>query len=155
LFLLRNWRPGFDPIQFLRLNWQMALALVLILVGLGKIWDSSRSRSSAVSAGAGPAPAGPGSTAQGSTGVAFGSTIGVVAAVVALVVLLGHYQKSRHRFSGGGDDSDRGNFSSHTEEVVELQGAKSVYAELKLGAGQLNLDGGSSHLLNSRFLFSR
>src|SRR5262249_49827848 len=101
LFLFRNWRPGFDPVHFLRMNWQMAVALVLILVGLGKIWDSSRSRGSIAPGGTGPGATGSGATGQGSTGVALGSTIGVVAAVVALVVLLGHFQKSRHRYSGG------------------------------------------------------
>jgi hypothetical protein len=147
LFLFRSWHPGFEPFHFLRTNWQLTLALILILVGLGKIWDSSRSRRAAgaqVSAG------------QSSTGVALGSTIGVVAAVVIIVALLGHYQKSRAKFSAASsEDSGRGDFSSHTEEVVELQGAKSVRAELKMGAGELNLEGGSSHLLNSRFLFNR
>jgi hypothetical protein len=142
LFLLRNWRPGFEPFHFLRTNWQLAIAAVLILVGLGKIWDSSRQRGAA--------------GGQPSSGVALGSTVGIVAAVLIVIALLGHYQKTRAKYSaGGGDEQDRGNFSSHTEEVVELQGAKSVRAELKLGAGELNLEGGSSHLLNSRFLFNR
>ena len=136
LFLFRNWHPGFEIGHVLRTYWP----LLLIAVGLGKIWDSSRSRGSG----------------QTSSGVALGSTIGVVAAVLIIVVLLGQYQKSHRKFSGGHDDeSDRGDFNSHTEEVVELQGAKTVRAELKMGAGQLDIEGGSSHLLNSRFLFNR
>jgi hypothetical protein len=132
LFLFRNWHPGFEIGHVLRTYWP----LLLIAVGLGKIWDSSRSRASG----------------QTSSGVALGSTIGVVAAVLIIVVLLGQYQKSHRKFSTGSDDeSDRGDFNSHTEEVVELQGAKSVRAELKMGAGQLDIEGGSSHLLNSRF----
>src|SRR5262249_24095065 len=107
----------------------------------GKIWDYSRNRTAG---------------GQASPGVALGSTIGVVAAVVIIIALLGHYQKTRGKYSAGsGDEENRGNFSSHTEEEVEMQGAKSVHAELKLGAGELNLGGGSSHLLNSRFLFNR
>src|SRR5262245_49933692 len=142
LFLLRTGRPGFEPFHFLRTNWQLTAAAVLILVGLGKIWDSSRRRSAGGE--------------QPSTGVALGSTIGVVAAVLVVIALLGHFQKTRAKYStSSGDEEDRRNFSSHTEEVVELQGAKSVRAELKLGAGELNLEGGSSHLLNSRFLFNR
>jgi len=144
LFLLRNWNPGFSPFHLLRTYWP----LILILVGLGKIWDSTRNRGGSS-----------GSGGQTSSGVALGSTLGVVAFVVVLVILLGHYQRSRSYASGGGrdrgDDSDRSDYSSHTEQVLELQGAKSVRAELKMGAGQLNVNGGSGHLLNSRFMFDR
>jgi N-terminal domain of toast_rack, DUF2154/Domain of unknown function (DUF5668) len=140
LFLFRNWNPGFSPFHLLRTYWP----LILILVGLGKIWDASRNRT--------------GSGGQSSSGVALGSTLGVVAFVVVLVILLGHYQRSRSFASGGGDrsdDSDRSDYSSHTEQVLELQGATAVRAELKMGAGQLNVSGGSGHLLNSRFMFDR
>lgn len=145
LFLLRNWDPGFSPFHLLRTYWP----LILILVGLGKIWDSTRNRG-----------ASSGSGGQPSSGVALGSTLGVVAFVVVLVILLGHYQKSRSYASGGGDrgdysDRDRSDYASHTEQVLELQGAKSVRAVLKMGAGQLNVSGGSGHLLNSRFNFDR
>jgi hypothetical protein len=136
LFLFRSWHPGFEIGHVLRTYWP----LILIAVGLGKIWDSSRNRAAG----------------QTSSGVALGSTIGIVAAVLVIVVLLGQYQKSHRKFSSGSDEeSDRGDFNSHTEEVVELQSAKSVRAELKMGAGQLDIEGGSSHLLNSRFLFNR
>ena len=134
LFLFRNWHPGFSPYQILKTYWP----LILVLVGLGKIWDSSRSRAAG----------------RTSSGVALGSTLGVVAFVLVLVILLGHYQKSRLRFNGGGD-SESEDRTSHTDQVLELQGAKSVYAELKMGAGQMNISGGSGHLLNSRFNFSR
>jgi hypothetical protein len=137
LFLFRNWHPGFEIGRLLRDWWP----LILIAVGLGKIWDSSRNR---------------GTAGQPSGGVALGSTIGVVAAVLVIVLLLGQYQKSHRKFSSGTSyESERGDFASHSEEVVELQGAKSVRAELKMGAGELNIEGGSSHLLNSRFLFNR
>jgi hypothetical protein len=137
LFLFRNWHPGFEIGRLLRDWWP----LILIAVGLGKIWDSSRNR---------------GAAGQTSSGSALGSTIGVVAAVLVIVLLLGQYQKSHRKFSSdSSDESNRGDFASHTEEVVELQGAKSVRAELKMGAGELNIKGGSSHLLNSRFLFNR
>ena len=136
LFLFRNWHPGFEPYQILRTYWP----LILVLVGLGKIWDSSRHRASA----------------QASTGVALGSTLGVVAFVLVLVILLGHYERSRLRWNASGDsDSDRPESTSHTDQVLELQGARSVYAELKMGAGRINVSGGSGHLLNSRFNFNR
>jgi hypothetical protein len=109
--------------------------LILILVGLGKIWDASRNRAAA-----------PG---ERNTGVALGSTLGVVAFVFVLVILLGHYQKTRGRESHGES------FSNHAQQTIELQGAKSVSASLHMGAGQLNVSGGSGHLLNAEFHFDR
>ena len=132
LFLFSNWHPGFQPYQVLKTYWP----LILILVGLGKIWDSSRNRAAG----------------QVTTGIALGSTLGVVAFVFVIVILLGHYQKTRHH-----DNSDD-NFARHTSHVLELrelQGAKSVSAALHMGAGQLNVSGGSSHLLNADFHFDR
>ena len=106
LFLVRNWNPGFEPYHVLKTYWP----LILILVGLGKIWDSSRNRASG----------------QASSGVALGSTLGAVAFVLVIVILVGHYNKTRGSSRGGEDDRDWQNSISHTEEVLELQGAKSV-----------------------------
>jgi hypothetical protein len=134
LFLFKNWHPGFEPYQILKTYWP----LILILVGLGKIWDSSRHRAAA--------------SGQSNTGIALGSTLGVVAFVFVIVILLGHYQKTRRHDDGGG------NYARHSSQVIEmrdLQGAKSVSAELRMGAGQLNLSGGSAHLLNADFHFDR
>lgn len=132
LFLFKTWHPGFEPFEVLKTYWPV----ILILVGLGKIWDSSRKR-----AGGG----------QATSGVALGSTLGVVAAVVVLVIVLAHYQKTRNKFTS----SDGETYASHIEQVVDLQGAKSVDATLRLSAGQLNISGGSGHLLNSQFRFDR
>ena len=134
LFLFKNWHPGFEPYQVLKTYWP----LILILVGLGKVWDSTRNRASG--------------EGQNSTGVALGSTLGVVAFVFVIVILLGHYQKTRRH-----EDSND-TFSRNTSQVVEmreLQGAKSVSANLRLGAGQLNVSGGSAHLVNANFHFDR
>src|SRR5215467_7663785 len=131
LFLFKSWHPGFEPYQVLKTYWP----LILVLVGVGKIWDSSRRRASG----------------EASSGVALGSTLGVAAFVLVLVILLGHYQKSRQKFTR----SDGESFASHTEQVVELGDARDVAATLKLGAGELNVSGGSSHLLNSQFHFDR
>src|SRR6267154_1539792 len=113
----------------------MPILLILILVGLGKIWDSSRNRSAA-----------PG---ERNTGIALGSTLGVVAFVFVLVILLGHYQKTR------GHEVHGESFANHTQQTIDLQGAKSVAAALHMGAGQLNVGGGSGHLLNAAFHFDR
>src|SRR5262245_51626866 len=109
LFLYKNWHPGFEPVQLLKTYWP----LILILVGLGKIWDSSRNRSGG----------------QNSTGIAVGSTLGIVAFVVVVVILLGHYQKTR------GDEDSNESFSNHSSQIIEmrdLQGAKTVAATLQL-----------------------
>lgn len=138
LFLFRNWHPGFDPYQFIRDNWKY-WPLLLILVGIGKIWDYSRHRTD--SAGQ---PAG--------AGIALGSTLGVVAFIFVVVILVGHYQKTRHH-----DDPGDG-FYRHGSQVVEmreLQGAKMVKVGLHLGAGRLNVSGGSGHLMNADFHFDK
>src|SRR6266481_1740065 len=134
LFLCKTWYPGFDPFQFIKEHWKY-WPLILILVGLGKIWDSSRGRSAA-----------PG---ERNTGIALGSTLGVVAFVFVLVILLGHYQKTR------GHEVHGESFANHTQQTIDLQGAKSVSAALHMGAGQLNVSGGSGHLLNAAFHFDR
>jgi len=131
LFLFKTWHPGFEPYQILRTYWP----LILILVGLGKIWDSSRNRAAA-----------PG---ERTTGIALGSTLGVVAFVFVLVILLGHYQKTR------GHEARGQAFANHAQQTIDLQGAKSVSADLRMGAGQLNVSGGSGHLLNAEFHFDR
>jgi hypothetical protein len=134
LFLYKNWHPGFEPFQALKTYWP----LLLILVGLGKVWDSTRNRGTG--------------EGQASTGIALGSTLGVVAFVFVIVILLGHYQKTRHH------DDPGDTFAQHASQVVEmrdLRGAKSVSANLHLGAGQLNVSGGSAHLVNANFRFDR
>src|SRR5260370_15738443 len=134
LFLFKTWYPGFDPFQFIKEHWKY-WPLILILVGLGKIWDSSRNRSAA-----------PG---ERNTGIALGSTLGVVAFVFVLVILLGHYQKTR------GHEVHGESFANHAQQSIDLQGAKSVSTALHMGAGQLNVSGGSGPLLNAAFPFDR
>lgn len=127
LFLLHNWRPAFDPWPILQTYWP----LILIFIGLGKVWDNVlRSRN----------PNAP-------PGISIGATIGVLAFVVVLVFLLWHGRSfsRRHGFSSG---------SKHTAQTVDLQGAKSAHAKLEMGAGQLTINGGSSHALEADFNFS-
>src|SRR5215467_2785739 len=133
LFLFRNWNPGFQPFHLLRTYWP----LILILVGLGKIWDSTRRRAEG------------GGT---SSSVALGSTVGVVAFVVVLVILIGHFERNRRH------DEPGDTFGRHSSQVVEtrdLQGAESVEVNLHLGGGRMNVSGGSAHLLNADFHFDR
>jgi len=134
LFLYREVNPGFEPFHFLHAEWRLIVSLILILVGLGKIWDSARARA-----------------AGESSGVALGTTLGAVAVVLVLVIVLGHYARRGYARSADNNNNDS---DTITEQVVERGDAREVSAELKMGAGELNISGGSSHLLNSRFSFS-
>lgn len=127
LFLLHYWRPDFEPGPILWRFWP----LILIFLGLGKIWDSvQRSRN----------PNAP-------PGISIGTTIGTVACVAVLVLLLWHGRSfSRRR---GFDYA-----THHNSQTVELQGAKSAHARLEMGAGQLTIHGGASHILDADFTFS-
>lgn len=127
LFLLHNWRPAFDPWPILATYWP----LILIFVGIGKIWDTAyRSRN----------PNAP-------LRVSIGATIGILAFVIVLVVLLWHGRSfsRRHGFSSG---------TQHNSQSVEPQGAKSAHARLEMGAGQLTINGGANHLLDADFTYS-
>jgi hypothetical protein len=127
LFLIHNWRPAFDPWSILADYWP----LILIFVGLGMVWDNlQKSRHP-------NAPA----------GISIGSTVGILAFILVLVILLWHGRglASRHGGRSG---------SSHTSQTVELQGAKSAHARLEMGAGQLTIISGTNHLLDADFTFS-
>jgi hypothetical protein len=124
LFLYANWRPTFDPWPVLSTYWP----LILICLGLGKMWDISRRRQN---------PDEP-------HGSSAGATVGILAFVLLLFVFLwhGHAFSRGHRFSSS---------VRHEVRTVDLAGAKTVHAELNIGAGQLTLRGGSSHLLDADF----
>jgi len=128
LFLWHNWHPTFDPLPVLWTYWP----LILIFIGIGKIWDSVyRSRN----------PNAP-------SGISIGATVGALAFVVVLVVLLWHGRNvsGRHSF---------GSFNSrHVTRIVEPQRAKSAQARLDMGAGQLNINGGAKDFLDADFTFS-
>ncbi|PYT88687.1 MAG: hypothetical protein DMG36_23575 [Acidobacteria bacterium] len=127
LFLVRNWHPAFEPWSILLDYWP----LILIFIGLGKIYDNfQRSRN-------------PGAVA----GISVGSTIGILAFVVVLVLLLWH---------GRGMARRRGFSSavSHTSQTVDLQGAKSARAKLEMGAGELTVGADSAHALDADFRFN-
>jgi hypothetical protein len=127
LFLFHNWRPAFDPWPMLATYWP----LILIFIGLGKIWDSTyRSRN----------PNAP-------PGVSTGATIGALAFVIVLVVILWHGRSftNRHVFGAA---------TKHTTKIVEPQRAKSAQARLEMGAGHLTINGGGLNLLDADFTYS-
>src|SRR5216684_7476943 len=79
--------------------------------------------------------------------VSIGATIGMLAFVTVLVVLLWHGRSfsRRHGFYSG---------TQHNTQTVDLQGAKSAHARLEMGAGQLTINGGANHLLDADFNYS-
>lgn len=127
LFLIHNWRPAFDPWPILKTYWP----LILILVGLGKVWDNAQRRRN---------PDAP-------PGVSIGTTIGMLAFVMVLVVFLWHGRSfsRRHGLYSG---------TKHSTRVVETQQAKSAHANLEMGSGQLTINGGAVDLLEADFNYS-
>src|SRR5229473_1345728 len=128
MFLYANWRPAFDPWPILRTYWP----LILIFVGLGKMWDATQRRQN------------PDGTRSG---VSLGATFGALAFVLVLVVLFWHgraFTRDRHYSSD----------LQHQSRTVDRQGAKSVDVSLETSAGEFNISGGSSHLLDADFNYS-
>jgi hypothetical protein len=130
LFLYANVRPGFYPWPIIRTYWP----LILILFGLAKIWDSTRR-------------SGSGANGQAQAGPSVAGTVAILAFVLILVALFWRGRAFSH---------ERGFASSsqHREvRTVERQDAKSVNASVQAGSGEVNISGGSSHLLDAEFSF--
>ncbi len=130
--LLLNFHPGFDPWPLLRRYWP----LILIFIGLGKIWDSYHAREH-LDRETGPWISG--------TGVAW------IVIVVFFVLALWHGGIAGHR--GWDWDGRHSSGEAHDTRTVDLQGAKSVTADLQFPAGKLDLSGGSSRLLDADFRY--
>jgi hypothetical protein len=124
LYLYANWRPAFDPWPILETYWP----LILIFIGLGKIWDNTRRSKDPNASG----------------GLSVGATLGTLAFVFVVIVLLWHGHGFAHRHGAG--------YSiEHQSKTVERQGAKFVRAAIEMGAGDLFLSGGSNNLLEASF----
>jgi hypothetical protein len=128
LFLYANYRPAFDPWYVMKTYWP----LILSFVGLAKIFDSTRARRYGAT-GAAPSSIGP--------------TIGAVAFVIVVFVLIFH----SHAFSHGRRYSSN---VKHENQHIDLQGANSIDASIQSPAGLLTVDGGSSRALEADFSFA-
>lgn len=122
-FLVANLVPSFDPWVILMRYWPV----ILILIGLGKVWDYYAARR---------------------YGRAGGSDVsGVLIAVILLILLLGLSVWRAGRHAGVAAEQ------RHETKTVELQGATAVTANLNFPAGQLNVNGGSDHLVEADFRY--
>src|SRR5712692_3572699 len=128
MFLYANWRPAFDPWPILKTYWP----LILIFVGLGKMWDARQRRQN------------PDGTRAG---VSLGATFGALAFVLVLIILFWHGRAFTRERRYSGD-------LQHQSRTVDRQGAKSVNVSLETSAGEFNISGGSSHLLDADFKYS-
>src|SRR5438132_474315 len=79
--------------------------------------------------------------------VSIGGSFGAVAFVAVLVLLFWHGRSFSHRHG-----FDTG--SHHDVQTVDLQGAKSAHARIEIGAGQLTINGGASHVLEADLRYS-
>ncbi|HTR46083.1 MAG TPA: toast rack family protein [Verrucomicrobiae bacterium] len=128
--LLVNMYPEFDPWPFIR-YWP----ILLILIGLGKIWDSYYSRQH---------PERPAAPWISGTEIAW---------IVLLLLFVAAFWHARHWHRWNGYDSwdQRRHGEFHASQTVDVQGAKSVAADIQFPAGRLELEGGSGKLLDADF----
>src|SRR5207302_10350204 len=101
LFLVRNWRPGFEPLAILLDYWP----LLLVFVGLGMIYDNfQRSRNP-----------------NARPGIHVGSTVGILPSVVFLLAPLVHGRRyaRTHGFRM---------HAKHPTQTADRQCASSVHA---------------------------
>jgi hypothetical protein len=125
LLLYSSLRSNWAPWEVISRYWPV----ILIAWGLGKLWDHMRGREGGEAA---------------SPSRFTGGELGMAAALVALVVLALVHKPVREPV---------GNY--HFTETVAAQGAKTVHAEIELGAGDLDLSGGASDLMDADCYYTR
>jgi hypothetical protein len=123
-FLVLKLWPGIDPWPFLAHYWP----LLLIGLGIAKLIDVVMARNNPGRGGFLP---------------------GVAVLVLVLIVFLALAAHSGGRGHTFGDDT-----LEHTTKQVEKGNATSVVASLDMPAGELDLTGGSAHLLDADFRYT-
>jgi len=130
--LVLIWRevPHFHPGPVLWKYWP----LLLILVGAGMFFDRAQRHNDP----------------QGAPHVPLGSTLGTVAFLVIMAVLLWHHRGDRHTGWVSASSSSSGH-GSHETQVVERKGAKAARVLVHMPAGELIITGGAEHLIDADF----
>jgi hypothetical protein len=129
LVLLWRWLPDFYPWPVIWKYWP----LLLILVGAGMFWDRAQRRNDP----------------EGATLFPVGSTIGAVAFVLVLAIMLWHgHVYARHDWISATDTSGH---RGHTTEMVERKDAKAVHMIVHMPSGDLHIEGGAARLLEADF----
>ena len=127
LFLLARWLPNFDPWPVLWKYWP----LLLILLGLGMFFDHALRQSD---------------PQRGST-FPLGSTLGTLFFLLILGLLIWHHITARPDWNVSAGSGHH----AHETQMVKLGAAKAVHMSVHMPAGELNLEGGSTQLLESDF----
>jgi hypothetical protein len=134
IFLIATLHPEFDIWPVLASYWP----LILIFIGVGQIWDYYWRHSHPDD----PRPRG------------FSGTAAALVLLILFCILAAWHGRS---WAGGrwgmGERHWDTAHEMHDTQSVELQGAKSVHADLQMPAGTLVLAGGSSHLLDADFRY--
>ncbi|HTP70464.1 MAG TPA: toast rack family protein [Dongiaceae bacterium] len=130
--LVLIWRevPHFHPGPILWKYWP----LLLVLLGAGMFFDRTRR----------------GNDPQGAPHVPVGTTLGTVAFLIIMAVLLWNHRGDRHS-SWVSASSDSGHRGSRETQVVDRKGAKAARVLVDMPAGELIITGGAEHLLEADF----
>jgi N-terminal domain of toast_rack, DUF2154 len=129
IFLILNLWPNFHPWAFLEHYWPV----LLIVLGLGKLLNSYAGREHPAMAASWD----------------FIATVIVLLAIVGFAASMAHWGRNRGIGGNGGRDNN-----IHETQSVDLQGARTVTANIQMPAGTLELSGGSSQLLDANFSHS-
>lgn len=129
LMLLWRWLPDFDPWPVVRRYWP----LLLILVGAGMFWDRAQRRSDP----------------EGAPAFPVGSTIGTVAFLVIMAALLWHSHAAvQHEWMNVSAGSGH---HGHESQIIDRKDARAVRMLVHMPEGQLRVEGGAQHLLETDF----
>lgn len=128
LFLAREWMPFFNPWPVLWKYWP----IFLIMVGAGMFWDRSASHRDP----------------EGRDKFPVGTMIGTILFLCVMTFLLWR----GHAFENHGWTS-ASTHGGHTSETINKQGAKAARLLVQMPAGELRMQGGAEHLLQSDFTF--
>ncbi len=128
IFLVANLQPDLDIWSIAMRYWPV----ILIVIGLGKIFDAFRIRGSATTAPDGSTP-----NRDNGSNLGLGIAMLVLIGFVLFAVLGGHGRVN----------------ILETSQSIELQGAKTVNANIEIPSGTLDLAGGASRLLDANFKY--